>query len=434
MKGNFQVILVVIFMAAAIFGVMVFAGIIKIGSNGDTAGSKRTVVLWGTDKAQNLAQALEDFNKVNPTFIVKYVQKDPETFDQDLLEALASGTGPDLFFISDDLAYKYSNKIYTIPYASYPLATFKNNFARAGEVFLTSSGMLAFPMVIDPLVMYYNRSLLDANNIVYPPATWDDFQSLTPLLTKKDNSNQITESTVAMGQFSNVLHAKDILATLFMQLGNLIVTEKDSSFFSALSTNSAGADLSSSLKFYTDFANPLSSVYSWNRSLPNSEDAFSAENLAFYFGLSSELPTLINKNPNQNFFVAPMPQIKGASVKLTDAHVTGIAISSFSKNFTTAFTAASLMATGDFAGTYAKAINAVPARRDLLAIKQTDAYSPIFYASALFGKSWLDPSTVNTDNIFQSMVEGVLSGNLTVSEAIQNASAKLDLLLAKQNS
>ena len=92
------------------------------------------------------------------------------------------------------------------------------------------------------------------------------------------------------------------------------------------------------------------------------------------------------------------------------------------------------MATGDFAGTYAKAINAVPARRDLLAIKQTDAYSPIFYASALFGKSWLDPSTVNTDNIFQSMVEGVLSGNLTVSEAIQNASAKLDLLLAKQNS
>jgi ABC-type glycerol-3-phosphate transport system substrate-binding protein len=433
MKGNFQIILIVVFIAAALFGILVFAGIIKIGSNSNQEGSQGTVVLWGTDKTQNLAQALENFNKANPTFTVKYVQKDSGTFDHDLLEALASGTGPDIFFISDELAYKYSNKIYTIPYTSYPLATFQHNFARAGEVFLNSKGMLAFPLAVDPLMMYYNRNTLDSNNIIYPPTTWDELQNLVPTLTQKDNSNKIIKSAVAMGQFSNVLHAKDILATLFMQLGNPIVSEKSGVFRSSLDTYDAKYDLSSVLQFYTDFADPLKNVYSWSSSLQNSQDSFSAEKLVFYFGYASEFQTLVDKNPNENFSVASMPQVKNTNLKLTFAHVTGLAISSFSKNFTTAFTAASLMATGDFATTYAKAVNVVPARRDLLAVKQTDAYSPIFYSSALYGASWLDPSESDTDNIFRNMIKNVLSNNMNPREAITDSSAKLDILFANQN-
>jgi len=431
MKGNFQTILVVIFMAAALFGILVFAGIIKLGSNKNDAGALGTVVLWGTETIQKVSADLEAFNKANPTFIVKYVQKYPETFDNDLLEALATGTGPDMFFISDDLAYKYSNKIYTIPYASYPLATFKNNFARAGEVFLTSKGMLAFPITIDPLVMYYNRSTLDANNIVYPPATWNEFQNLVPVLTKKDDSNKIIKSTVAMGQFSNVLHAKDILVTLFMQLGNTISSEKNGISSSALEASNGKYDISTVLKFYTDFADPLKDVYSWNKSFQNSQEEFSAEDLAFYFGFSSEASSLISKNPNQNFFVAQMPQVKDSNMKLTYAHVGGIAIAASSKNFNTAFIATSLLATSDFAKNYAKTIGVAPARRDLLVAKQTEGFLPVFYSSALISTSWLDPSTSNTDDIFKNMVENVLSNNMTPIESIKDSDGKLNLLFNK---
>ncbi len=143
-------------------------------------------------------------------------------------------------------------------------------------------------------------------------------------------------------------------------------------------------DLGSILKFYTDFADPLKSVYSWNKSFSSSEDVFSAENLAFYFGYASELQSLVNKNPNENFLVTPIPQIRNSSFKLTGAHVTGIAISSFSKNFNTAFTAAGLMANGSFASRLANALGIAPARRDLLNIKPTDAYLPIFYNSAFY--------------------------------------------------
>lgn len=429
MKGNFQIIILVVFIAAAVLGVLVFSGAIPIGSGG--AGSLGTVVLWGTVPAQTLSGPIGDFNKANPAFVVKYEQKSSETFDQDLLEALAEGAGPDIFFLPDDLAYHYANKIVTIPYASYPLTIFKNAFAGAGEVFLNSEGILAFPLSIDPLVMYYNRSILDANGIIYPPAFWDDLVKMAPALTQKDETNKIIKNAVALGHFSNVVHAKEILAALFMQAGNPIISEKNGVLVSTLDKAIGNYNLPSILKFYTDFADPNNVVYSWNKSFANSNDAFSREDLAFYFGYASELPFLVNKNPNQNFFVAGMPQIKNSNFKLTGARVTGLAISSASKNFNTAFTAANLMATSDFAAKFAMAAGVAPARRDLLATKPADAYSPVFYSSALYAKSWLDPSPKDTTNIFSGMVNAVLSNNLSVGEAIRDASSKMQLLLIK---
>ena len=429
MKGNFQIIILIIFIAAAIFGVLVFSGAIPLGSGGE--GSLGTVVLWGTIPAQAIAAPLEDFNNANPTFTVNYVQKSVDTFDRDLLEALASGKGPDMFFLPDNLRFSYANKIFTIPYGSYPLSTFKNVFAGAGEVFLTGKGILAFPMSIDPLMLYYNRSILDANGVIYPPSTWEDMSNLVPVLTKKDDSNRILKSAVALGHFSNIVHAKDILVALFMQAGNPIIKEENGVFISTLNRPIGNYNLPSILKFYTDFADPNNPAYSWNRSFSGSGDAFSKEDLAFYFGYAGEFRSLVNKNPNQNFFIAEMPQIKNSNFKLTGARVTGLAISSFSKNFNTAFTAASLMATGDFAHKFATATGVAPARRDLLAIIPADAYSPIFYRSALYARSWPDPSSKNTDNIFGTMVNAVLSNTLSTTDAIRDASSKMSLLLFK---
>jgi ABC-type glycerol-3-phosphate transport system substrate-binding protein len=431
MKGNlFQVVVIVIFIAAAIFGVLVFSGAIPIGGKDESLG-QGTVVLWGTFPASIVAPVVNDFNNLNKTFVVRYIEKSEATFNEELLEALASNQGPDMFFLPDDLAFRYANKIFPIPYASYPLNTFKNVFAGAGEVFLTSKGITAFPMTIDPLMMYYNRSMLDANDVIYPPTSWDEMINVAPLLTEKDESNKINKSAVALGHYSNVIHAKDILATMFMQAGNPIVTETEGTFSSVLDSAIGNYNLPSILKLYTNFADPNNVVYSWNKSFPNSDDAFSAENLAFYFGFSSELKSLINKNPNQNFFVAPFPQIKNSTFKRTGARVTGLAISAFSKNFNTAYTAANMMATGDFASKFALALNIPPARRDLLAVKGTDAYSPVFFSSALFAKSWPDPSPEDTENIFSGMINSVLSNNMTVLDAIKDADSKMSLLFVR---
>ena len=427
---NFQIILIVVFIFAAIVGLLVFSGAIPLGGK-DQEGGQGTVILWGTFKTESLSGLLEDFNNVNQSYIVRYVQKNPETFDQELLEALASGIGPDMFFLPDNLAFHYGNKIFAVPYDNYPLASFKKNFVQAGEVFLTSQSILAFPMTVDPLVMYYNRSMLDANGIVAPPDNWNDFISLAPVLTKKDETNKIIKSAVGFGHFSNVSHAKDILSALFMQTGNKIVTERGGFMVSDLGESTGVYSLEDILKFYTDFADPLKNVYSWNKSFPTSRDFFSTNNLAFYFGYASELPSLVNKNPNQDFWVTEIPQIEGSGFKLTSARVTGLAISAFSKNINTAFLAASQMSSGDFASKLSKNLGVVPARRDLLKTVPADAYSPVFYVSALYAKSWLDPSPKDTDDIFRRMIDGVLSSNFEPREAVSDANAKLYLLLNK---
>ena len=417
---------------AAVFGVLVFSGAIPIGNKADKIGGLGSVVLWGSVPPDAISPALEEFNAANKSFSVVYVQKNADTFGQDLLEALASGTGPDMFFLPDSLVYSYKNKIFTIPYASYSAANFKKTFVGAGEVFMSSQGITAFPIAVDPMVMYYSRSMLDAANIVYPPAYWDEFSSLVPKLTQKDDTNKIIKSTVALGQFQNINFAKDILATLFMQAGNPIVSESTGGrYVSSLDQTTPGYPLGAVLQFYTDFANPIKDVYSWNRSLPVSRDYFSAENLAFYFGYASEFRSLVNKNPNQNFLVAPVPQIRGANFKLTSGHVMGIAISSQSKNFNTALTAASLMATSNFAARFAPALGMVPVRRDLIQTIPTDSYSPVFYSSALYAKAWLDPSSIDTDNIFRGMTEKVLSNTMSFEDSVRDASAKMGLLLLK---
>jgi ABC-type glycerol-3-phosphate transport system substrate-binding protein len=429
---NFQLITIIVFIALAVLGVLVFSGAIPIGGSGDNApGSLGTVVAWGTVRTEVMSPLLEEFRTQNSPFSVQYVQKSRDTFDQDLLEALASDIGPDMIFLPDDLAFHYADKVFPIPYQSYPLATFQRTFSSAGEVFLTSGGILALPLSVDPLMMYYSKSMLDANAVIYPPEFWDELSTLTPTLTKKDDANKILKSAVALGHFSNVAHAKVILATLLMQTGNRIVGDENGALGSLLDTTGSRG-LASVLDFYTSFADPSSAVYSWNKSFPNSADAFSREDLAFYFGYASELGPLVNKNPNQNFSIAPFPQERGAGFKATGARVTGVAILKSSQNINGAFAAVNAMALGDFARRFALAQAVAPARRDLLGAKpDEDAYSPIFYDSALYARSWLDPAPRDTEVIFQQMVDGVLSNSVTPAEALKNASTRLDFLFLR---
>lgn len=434
MKSNFKIIIIIVFVIAAIFSILVFSDTISLDNNKNKIVAHGTVVLWGTVKNDIMGPLIQDFNNLNKDFTVKYVQKSTDTFDRDLLEALAKGIGPDMFLLPNDLAYSYSDKIFITPYSSYPLASFKGSYAQAGDVFLTSKGILAFPISIDPFMMYYNRTALNNNNIIYPPAYWDEFLNLIPLFTKKDENKQITKSAVALGLFSNINNAKDIITTLFMQAGNDIVKETKGFYVSDLDEfgTQKSTNLAPILSFYTSFADPLKENYSWNRSLSNSIDFFTAEKTVFYFGFASELKTLINKNPNQNLGVAQIPQIKNVNSLTTSARVTGIAISSFSKNFNSSLIAAGLLSSGDFAQKFSNALGVVPARRDLLAKKPIDdAHTPAFYSSALISKSWLDPSRTDTDNIFRNMIDNVLSNNLAPKDAIIDSSGKLHLLLIK---
>lgn len=435
-KSNFQLIVVIIFLAAALFAVFVFSGTINIGKQKQSESLKGSLTVWGTYDDDLMEPIFRTFNNTYSDLTLDYVQKSENIFDEELLDAIAEGSGPDIFFLSDEMAFNYMNKLYKIQYANYPVANFSNLFSSAGGVFMTNQGILALPLSVDPLMMYYNKGLLDSAGVVYPPSYWSEFTDLVPSLTKQEEGGtEITQSAVALGQYANVYNAKDILVSLFMQAGSPISKQSGSIYRSALLDTSASSDsdklLGAILSFYTAFADPANELYSWNRSFGLSSDEFVASRSALYFGFGSELYSISDKNPNLNFAVAPIPQIENSTVKSTKGRVVGAGVSLFSKNVNLANTVVSILVNSDFASDFAKATGTVPARRDLLSTPPSDLYSPVLYSSALYSKSWLDPAPTASDSVFKSMVEDVLSNSASAEQSVVNASSKLDFLLLR---
>ena len=435
--SNFQTILVAIFLAFFVFAVLIFSGVIKIGG-GSSSTIQGKVIIWGVFPYSNMTNAIDGVEKENKDLTVIYVQKNPTTYQQDLIEAFANGKGPDLFIITPDMIVKNDNFIYKIPFTSYPEKAFRDTFIDGADIYLHKAGIIGFPLVVDPMVLYYNKDILSNEGIVVPPKTWDELFTLNPTLTKRDNAGTISQSMIALGQYGNINNAKDILATLLIENGNPIVQKGGDAttmiYVPALNGNPANLSttpMEAVIKFFTEFSNPSNTAYSWNRSLPNSLDMFTSGKLAFYLGRASELFNIEAINPNLSFDVTGIPQIKSAVNKRTFGEISAVTINKKSTNLLATLSVASMLSQGDNANNLSISLSLPPVSRALLVNKPADPYLFTFFNSALISRSWVDPDKTKSDAIFKDLIENILSNNLSVNEAISKAQGQLELLFKK---
>lgn len=422
-----------IFIGAFIFFIIVGAILFATYKSTDKSVANISITMWGTFSATDVNVFTNKyFSEKNLKYTLNYIQKDPATFDRDLVEAIASGAGPDAIILPQDLIIRYRNKIYTIPYAVLPELTFKQTFAQEGELFLTADGALALPFTIDPLVMYWNRDIFNNASVTKPPTSWAEVLSLVPKMTKKDQNANILSSTVALGEYRNVANAKEILSALLIQAGYPIVSFDSEGVFRSTLEDDFGLKVSPAvlaLDFYTNFSNPNKSVYSWNRSLANSLSAFANGDLAIYFGFASEYMKIKDKNPNLNFAVAVLPQIAGAKTYNTFGNIQGLAILKSSSNPAGAFTVLSTLVGAEAFSYWTNIFNLPSARRDILGLADKSATKTVFNISAIMSKGWLDPNKTQTSAIFQDMVESYTTGRESLDNVISTASDRLDSLL-----
>ena len=414
-------------------GVFIVAGVAIFALGGLTSDSKNLAqaTMWGTVSRDVFEQAVEmsGLNR-DKLFDVTYVQKDAATFDQEFLEALASGQGPDLVFVTNKTLLRNASKLYPIPYDSYSARDFRNNFAEIGEVFFSPAGILALPLAVDPMVLYWNRDILSNVGRTAPPRVWSEFYDLSALFTKKDTNFNITQSVAPLGEFTNVSHATELMSLLLMQAGTAIVS-RDSEGVIRNTLQEPAVAAERALTFYTEFANPSKSYYAWNRSLPTSKNFFLAGNLVFYPGFASEVSDLRAKNPNLNFDVAAVPQSTGAQRVTTYGDVTGIALVRNSRNVGGAFRAAVVLTSAPFAKAFSDIVGVPPVRRDLLAAKPSEAFRSLFYDAAIQARTWPMPDPTRTPAIFKEMIESVTGGRTNVTTAITQASASLNLQIPR---
>lgn len=431
MKSSFQMILLSVLGFIAFVAILMFAGILPGGSGFSGNQAVAEVTMWGPYGGEALNNYFGLLNKENEQVVtIKYVPQVPETYENNLIESFARGEGPDLFIANQRMLNRLAGKITEIPYSIYPQRDVINNFADGVSVFMNSKGLRVMPLMIDPLVMFYNRTMYTSAGVVIPPKNWTEFLATIKPIVEIDTRNNITRTAGALGEFRNITNAKYILSALMFQAGNpVITTNADDNYKTVLAESFGYSPIPAvaSLAFFQQFSNPAQVSYAWNRSMPNDKDFFVAEKSATYFGLASELADLQAKNPHLNLDVVILPQ-KDMQKRVTFANFYGVVIAKSSKKQNAAATASMLLAQAKNQTELAKILGFIPASRSVLATKDSNPFTQVFKDSAVISRSWVDPDRNSTNEIFQQVVENVQTGQVNPDSAIREANEKISRL------
>ena len=135
-----------------------------------------TLVYWKLfDSQDNLQPVFQAFQKNHPNITIQYVEKDVNTYEQDLINALAAGTGPDIYSINNAWLPKYKDKIAPATSTLWSFKDYKDAFADvAVKDFTLNNQVYGVPLALDSLALYYNKDILGTNGIATPPKTWDE--------------------------------------------------------------------------------------------------------------------------------------------------------------------------------------------------------------------------------------------------------------------
>ncbi len=435
MKTSFQTFLIGAFIAAFIGAILIFSGVINIGSSsGSTAVG--VVRIWGIYPSSIMQSYVEKINMQDKTISLSYVEKAPDTLRTELIEALANGAGPDVIIADSGQLFSFADKLYTIPFASYPERLFRDSFIDGASLFLNKDGVVAAPLLVDPVVVYYNKDLLAGKNYVTPPTTWTGLVQSLPLFLKKDARGVITQSAIALGEWSNIPHYKDILSALFLQTGTAIVSTDPQTGLYQQRLLDGGAEggegeipSANALNFYTSFADQASTQFSWSRTLPLSIDMFLSGKSAFYIGRASELFTIQARNPNLNFDVTTLFQAEDAVRPITYGLFSGVGIIKSSPNFPAAYKGIGYLTDKEFVEYLSGALATPSTRRDLLLTQQTNPYVQVYFQAALSAFGWPDTNTAGTESVFRDMIRKVNSGATNPTQAIYEASRDLQSIV-----
>lgn len=429
----FQAGVIAAFVLLAGVGLFVFST--YTGSAGKS--SVGAVTIWGPFPKDAMIQAITTLANTDKNLkSVTYVQVQPDTFDSDYVNAVAAGKAPDLILVSQEHLQQLKPTLYEIPYSSISARQYADTFADGASVFEDANGTYGVPFAIDPLVMYFNKTLLSSSGIAAPPATWEAITGLVPSVTQTGANQGIAQALIALGTYPNVHNARGILSTLLFQAGVAITTPSASG--AVQGTIASGAPTNgispgdAAVRFYTSFANPAQTSYTWNSSLPDSQQYFVAGKLALYLGYASELSYLQQANPNLAFDVAKVPQPATASTRTDYGLFYAFAIPRTAPNQAGAFAVAvGLSSAADQTALVHAAGTLAPAEKALLSAPPSDQYSPVFYDQAIIAKGWLSPAPATTDTIFASMIQNVITGRSTLDQAL--TAAQQSLTAALQN-
>ncbi|MBI2036925.1 MAG: extracellular solute-binding protein [Candidatus Liptonbacteria bacterium] len=418
--------------------VLLIVALFVFGGRGTLNPPREELVVWGVfDEIGAFRAGIDAFQgQVRKNTQVIYERKNEQAYEQDLIQALAAGTGPDILMFHSTWLPKHFDKVAPLAETALPIAQFRGLFPTVVEQDFAPDGIIfALPLYVDTLALYWNKDYFDRKGVVFPPATWEKFQEDVPRLRELDSSGGIVKAAAAIGGSSkSVNRATDMVSLLMLQAGAVMT---DDNFGRATFASPVGGGQVpglNALEFITQFANPASSVYTWNDRLHYSVDNFAEGDVAMIFNYAYQTGLLHAKNPFLKFDIAPMPQSRGTAQPVNFANYWGLAVSKKSAKADLAWQFVKFLATDPASmRAYREVTKHPPALRTLIAEVQADAELGVFARQALTARSWPQIDNLLVERAFSDMIEAVTSGRLSARNALKEAEdAITDAMLTKQ--
>ena len=418
-----QLIIVGVAGFIVLFFLLGFLGVIPIFRD-DVARQNVKLEVWGIDDQGPWGDAIARYNGLYPGSSVRYTKIGQTNYEQQLLDALAAGTGPDIFMFHNTWLPKHQNKIVGATAEQISVSTFRNLFPPvAEEDFINNGQIFASPIYIDTLALFYNRDILAAKQVAIVPTTWDGMKQVIPKVREFNSQGNLSKSALAIGgTLKSVTNATDIMSLLFLQFKTEMIR-------GGTSVGLVSEEGTAALNFYTQFSNPRSAYYTWLDSFKPSIDSFASKQTAMILAYATQIPEVKAKNPALNFIVAPAPQLKKEE-PINYASYWGLAVSSKTKYSKAAWDFILLATTNEsLSRGYMTATDKPPALNSLINENFNSSTLGVFATQALTAKSWRQPDNIEVQRAFNNMIESVITGKLTVDKALREAQDKITSLL-----
>lgn len=265
----------------------------NLGGGGGSAVSGE-ITWWDLWEAEaSIKPLIDEYEQSHPNVKINYVSQSKEDYRERLTNALAKGTGPDIFTFHNSWVPMFASELDPVPANVYSSADFSKDYYPVAISDLTSgTSLVGIPLQYDGLNLYINQDIFETQGKSVP-TTWDELRQTAIELTIKDENGVIQQAGVALGRTENVDHWPEILALMMLQ--NKVNM-----------TNPTGPLAEAALTYYTIFSS-VDGV--WDSTLPSSTEAFAQGKLAMYFAPSWRAFEIATINPKLKFKIVPVPQL-----------------------------------------------------------------------------------------------------------------------------
>jgi ABC-type glycerol-3-phosphate transport system substrate-binding protein len=448
------------FRTAGIAVLAIFFALTLTGCGEKQTPEAKEMVVWGFVDEDVFKPIIKDFNKKNKVKVTYVKKKLDSNYENNALNSIMSGRGPDVWAIPNDWVYRHKEKLTPLPDSiaksnKLDVAETFASFVQEDNVF--DGKVYGLTPGVDMLQIYYNPTLFneatqrastalksqtDARKEITGilgqfPITWGEFNKVIPWLTVK-NGNYVTTGAVAMGTSNNISYPEDILSLLMLQNQTKMISDDlGQASFNLPIKNSTGQEIypgTNALGFYTSYANPADSNYTWNQSMPNDIQAFIEGKVAMIFNYSDLAGHLNQAYPNFKYTRALVPQI-GDFNPITDyASYTTYVVPEISPTQSDAWDFIAQMSTKSY-GTYNSAtLTLAPTKNteEKVLASRRSRKGPT-KTEIVSGTTWNKGRyPIELDNLFKDAISRVNAGSQSSQASLDTAATKSTELLRKE--